>query len=255
MMDDLFKPFLDDHFFWGGNFSDTSERWGSFNAKSGQSPQPKGHSTKTQHFLHFTRQKAGTHVVASGSCSCMVPQGNNFWGLHSNLPSQNDGTRLPIMINIMQIFPDSQSNCLNKIWNMFVYHLCRSTNPLQQETHFTTMGSRQQQQMFVLRRDFRCSTEDPKIWTIWVTNDRLSLGTSNVGHKNKGEVRNVAFTNPCGTKVEHIECTRKSLLLQNTELCKYGCCRIPNPCHKWICPPPKKGAHHDMHLVRQATVL
>ena len=57
---------------------------------------------KTQHFLHFTRQKAGTHVVASGSCSPMVPQCNNFSGLNSNLPSKNDSTRLPIMINIIQ---------------------------------------------------------------------------------------------------------------------------------------------------------
>lgn len=65
----------------------------------------------------------------------------------------------------------------------------------------------------------------------------------------KSEICKVAFTNPFGTKVEHIECTRKSLLLKNTELCKYRCSRIPNPCHKWICPPPKKGAHHDMHLV------
>lgn len=194
MMDDLFKRFLDDHllkgqllkYFLDGEVSMPSlppnrrRIWLNLMASSTEMP-----LKNTQHLLHFTRQKAGTHVVASGSCSPIVPQCNNFWGLHSNLPSKNDGTKLPIMINIMQIFPDSQSNCLNKVWNIFVYHLCRSTNPLQQETRFTTMGSRQQQQMFVLRRDFRCSTEDPKIWTIWVTNDRLSLGKSNVGHKKK----------------------------------------------------------------------
>lgn len=143
---------------------------------------------KTQHFLHFTRQKAGTHVVACGSCSPKVPQCNNFRGLNSNLPSKNDSTRLPIMINIIQFsqtlnrtVSTKSETCLSTT----CADLIRSTNPLQQETRFTTMGSRQQQQMFVLRRDFRCSTEDPKIWTIWVTNDRLSLGTSNVGHKKK----------------------------------------------------------------------
>lgn len=111
MMDDLFKRFLDDHllkgqllrYFLDGEVSMPSlppnrrRIWLNLMASSTEMP-----LEKTQHFLHFTRQKAGTHVVASGSCSPMVPQCNNFSGLNSNLPSKNDGTRLPIMINIIQ---------------------------------------------------------------------------------------------------------------------------------------------------------
>ncbi len=123
--------------------------------------------------------------VHVGVVPARYPNGSNFSGLN------NKPMNIDILWYTLSYFP-RLSIKPHKIWNMFVstsklWSNCADLQIPSAKDPFFNDG-KCSTTIRLLRRDFRCSTKDPKIGTIRVTNDRLSVGP--IFGQKKGEVRN-----------------------------------------------------------------